>query len=99
MISKDKIIEKLKTVKDPELHLDIVKLGLLYGVKIKKDKVNVVMTFTTPFCPYGPALEELVKKAVMGIDGVGEVKVEITFNPPWDISKLTDEARAELGLD
>ena len=95
MVTKEQIEEMLKTCVDPEIHIDIVTLGLVYNVNIKNNNVEIVMTLTTPFCPYGPMLIEEVKAKVKAIKGVKDVEVHITFDPPW---KPTEEIKAMLGL-
>lgn len=104
MLTEEQIKEKLKTVKDPEMGLDVVSLGLIYGVEIdggrpasSAGKVKITMTLTSPLCPLGDTLVEEVRRA-MGELGVAEVTVNLTFDPPWDTSKISDEARAELGV-
>jgi len=86
----------LKTCFDPEIQIDVWTLGLVYDINIKKNKdVDIVMTFTTPMCPYGPVLLDDVYKKVSSIKGIGKVKIDLTFDPMW---KPSDELRAMLGL-
>lgn len=83
MITKDEITRKLKTVQDPELHLDIITLGLVYDTTIKDDGgVHVLLTLTTPLCPFGPVLIEQIEIALREL-GAPSVDVELTFDPPW----------------
>ncbi|MBI2120571.1 MAG: metal-sulfur cluster assembly factor [Parcubacteria group bacterium] len=96
MLDKTIITEKLKTVKDPELGLDIVSLGLIRGVKIDDDGVEVLMTLTSPFCPFADELIQSVEKAVGKLQNSGDVRVEITFDPPWEPPQEVKEA---LGLE
>ena len=98
MLTKDEVIETMKKVYDPEIQLDIWSLGLVYNIEIEGNKVKVLMTFTSPMCPYGPALLDDVRRQVSSISGVGEVDVEITFNPVWGPEKMTEEARIALGI-
>lgn len=98
MVTKDEVIETMKKVYDPEIQLDIWSLGLVYNIEIEGNKVKVLMTFTSPMCPYGPALLDDVRRHVSAISGVGEVDVEITFNPVWGPEKMTEEARIALGI-
>ncbi len=98
MVTKEEVIETLKKVYDPEIQLDIWSLGLVYNVEVEDKKVKILMTFTSPMCPYGPALLDDVRRQVSAIDGVGEVDVEITFNPVCGPEKMTDEARMALGI-
>ncbi len=98
MVEKEEVIETLKKVYDPEIQYDIYSLGLIYDVKIEGNKVSILMTFTSPMCPYGPALLDDVRRQVSAISGVGEVEVEVTFNPVWGPDKMTEEARIALGI-
>ena len=98
MVTKDEVIETMKKVYDPEIQLDIWSLGLVYNIEIEGKKVKVIMTFTSPMCPYGPALLDDVRRHVSSISGVTEVDVEITFNPVWGPDKMTEEARMALGI-
>lgn len=98
MVNKEQIMDALKKVYDPEIQLDIVSLGLIYSLEIDGSKVKVLMTFTSPMCPYGPALMEDVRRTVSAVDGVGEVDIEITFNPVWGPDKMTEEAKIALGI-
>ncbi len=98
--SPDQIMEALEPVEDPELHLSIVELGLVYDVNINKDGVvDVVMTLTSPACPIGPLLVGMVQDRVMELPGVKDVDVEITFSPPWDPRTMaSDEIKMMLGI-
>ena len=98
MAEREKIIEALKNVYDPEIQLDVWSLGLIYNIEIEGTKVKVLMTFTSPMCPYGPALLDDVRRHVSAVDGVGEVDVEITFTPVWGPDKMSEEARIALGI-
>lgn len=94
-VTKDQVIEALKTVEDPELFLDIWFLGLIYSIDIEEGVVKIDMTFTSPMCPAGPLLIDKVKTAVGAISGVTEVKPNIVFNPPWVPS---EEVKALVGM-
>ena len=95
----DDIVAALKTVYDPEIPADIYELGLLYKVDIQDDRaVNVDMTLTTPNCPAAAELPMMVENAVASVAGVGPVKVEIVWDPPWDPSRMSDEARLVLNM-
>jgi FeS assembly SUF system protein len=95
----DDIIAALKTVYDPEIPSDIYELGLIYKIDIADDrKVAVEMTLTTPNCPSAQELPSMVENAVASVPGVGEVKVDIVWDPPWDPSRMSDEARAVLNM-
>ncbi len=96
MVKKEEIIEALKTCFDPEIQMDVWTLGLIYDIDIKGEKdVTIRMTFTTPMCPYGPMLMDDVYHKLNDIGGIGKVKIDITFEPPW---KPSDELRAMLGI-
>ncbi|OGY29295.1 MAG: hypothetical protein A3F35_01140 [Candidatus Woykebacteria bacterium RIFCSPHIGHO2_12_FULL_45_10] len=98
MISKDDVYQQLKSVKDPELGINIVDLGLIYSVFVKKNKVKILMTLTFPGCPFGVTVHSDIKEAVQKIPGVVDLDLKITFDPPWDLSKVAPEVRAELGF-
>lgn len=93
------IIHKLKTVFDPEIPVDIYELGLIYEIKVKDDgKVYILMTLTSPNCPVAESLPAEVRHKAEEVEGVTEAEVELTFDPPWDMDMLSDEARLELGM-
>ena len=95
----DEIVTALKTVYDPEIPADIYELGLIYKVDIGDDRlVNVEMTLTTPNCPAAAELPTQVENAVASVPGVREAKVTIVWDPPWDPSRMSDEARAVLNM-
>ena len=94
MITKERVIEALQQVNDPELHMSLWFLGLIYDIHVHGDSVKIIMTFTTPFCPYGPALVDTVKRSVEKA-GARHVEVEIVTEPQWQPSedvKLTLES-------
>ena len=88
----------LKGVKDPELGLDLVVLGLIYEIEVKGDHVGVVMSLTSPMCPVAGQIVEEVKVAIEEVDGVGSAEVELTFDPPWTSERISPLIRASLGL-
>lgn len=91
--TKELIIEALKTVKDPELHMDVYSLGLIYDIEIGVDGIDILMTLTTPFCPYG---DEIIQSVEKTLEKFGqEVRVNITFEPEWTPS---DDLKISLGL-
>jgi FeS assembly SUF system protein len=95
----DDIIAALKTVYDPEIPADIYELGLIYKIDIADDRaVSIEMTLTTPNCPSAQELPVMVENAVASVAGVGEVKVTIVWDPPWEQSRMSDEARAVLNM-
>ncbi len=95
MITREAIIEELKRVFDPEINLDIWTMGLIYEINIKSDnEVHILMTYTTPMCPFGPDLNRQIEEKLHDL-GFEKVEVEVTFNPPW---KASDELRTMLGI-
>ncbi len=98
MVSKEALEKALQKVIDPELHLDVWSLGLIYDVKVEESKVHVLMSLTSPVCPYGPQLIEDVRRNIAAVEGVTNVEVEITFSPPWGPDRMSEEARITLGL-
>jgi len=102
-LTEAQVFEALKPIEDPELHLGIVDLGLIYGVVINPqpdgEEVKLTMTFTSPFCPYGPQLRAQVQKALSQLPGVTHAEVSIVFTPPWDPRTMASEdAKIALGL-
>ena len=101
-ISEESILDAMRQVKDPELMVNVVDLGLIYGVGLDevdgKSNIHIMMTMTTPACPFGPQLIQDVKDVVSGLEGAGAVTVQITLSPPWTPDRMTEDARDELGL-
>lgn len=97
MITKEQVIEVLKTIYDPEIPVDIWELGLIYEIDIKGDDVYILMTVTAPNCPIAETLPVDVRNALKCVEGVGNVVVNLTFDPPWDMSRLSEAAQLELG--
>jgi len=98
MIRHEDIIGALKTVYDPEIPVDIYELGLIYGIEEEQDNVKVKMTLTAPGCPVAEEMPKWVEDAVRGVEGVKDVNVEMVFDPPWDMSLMSDEARLTLNM-
>ena len=97
---EEKIIMALKEIYDPEIPVNIYEIGLIYEIKIDDDFiVHIVMTLTTPNCPVAESLPSEVRQKVLEIDGVKDVDLELTFEPPWTMDMLSPEARLELGID
>jgi len=96
-ITREQIVDALKTVYDPEIPVDIYELGLIYDIKIKDNKVFILMTLTTPNCPSAQSLPMEVKDRVIRVPGVEDVDVEIDWDPPWGMEMMSEEARLELG--
>ena len=95
----DDIVAALKTVYDPEIPADIYELGLIYKVDIEDDRsVKIDMTLTTPNCPSAQELPQMVESAVAGVAGVRGAKVNVVWDPPWDQSRMSDEARLVLNM-
>jgi FeS assembly SUF system protein len=95
----DDIVGALKTVYDPEIPADIYELGLIYKVDVGDDRmVNIDMTLTTPNCPSAAELPAQVENAVQAVAGVRDAKVNIVWDPPWDPSRMSDEARTVLNM-
>jgi FeS assembly SUF system protein len=96
---QERVLEALKTVRDPEIPVNLVDLGLIYELIVRKDgKVYVEMTLTTPACPVAGALPGQVQQAVAGVTGVNDVRVKLVWTPPWSQDRMSEEARLELGL-
>lgn len=93
------IVQVLKNIFDPEIPVNIYDLGLIYGIDVDDEcKVEITMTLTAPNCPVADSLLLEVKEKVQAIGGVREAVINLTFDPPWDESNLSDEAKLELGL-
>ena len=97
MIDQDDVLEALSNVIDPELGLDFVELGLVYGVEIDGATVNVTFTLTTPACPIGPQVSEQMQEFVGELPGVEEVIPNMVFTPPWTPDKMSEDAKFALG--
>jgi metal-sulfur cluster biosynthetic enzyme len=100
MIDKNRILEELKKIIDPELHINIVDLGLIYHIDVSQETGVVVirMTLTTPGCPLSFVFREWVPAAAKKVEGVKDVKIDLVWEPPWDPDKLSDDAKEELGM-
>jgi FeS assembly SUF system protein len=98
-VSEDAVVGAISTVFDPEIPVDIYQLGLIYAIEIGDDgKVKVEMTLTTPSCPSAQELPNQVDEAVRALDGVSEVLVEVVWDPPWDHSRMSEDARLALNM-
>lgn len=98
MVEQDTLVEALKTVKDPELGVNVVDLGLVYTIQSEEDRVNVEMTLTSPACPAGPEILRNAVAALEKVEGVAKANVKLVMSPPWSPEKMTDAARDELGF-
>ncbi len=93
------VVDMIRTCYDPEIPVNIYELGLIYGVTINEDHdVHVLMTLTSPSCPVAETLPPDVEQKIAGVEGVKTAKVEITFEPPWEQSMMSEEAKLELGF-
>ncbi|WP_319479462.1 iron-sulfur cluster assembly protein [uncultured Draconibacterium sp.] len=95
----DLIINNLKEVYDPEIPVNVYDLGLIYNVDVdENNQANILMTLTAPGCPVVDVLVDDITQAAQSVDGIEKVDVELTFEPPWDKSMMSEEARLELGF-
>ncbi len=93
------LVDKLREVYDPEIPVNIYELGLIYEVDVEPDgMVNIAMTLTAPNCPVADDLVEQVRQKILSIPGVSDANVELVFDPPWDQSRMSQEAKLETGL-
>lgn len=97
MITNDQVREKLKTVMDPELFVDIVSLGLVYSVTVSQGHIKITMTLTTPGCPLAPEIDRLVREALAPL-GEYEIELELVWEPAWTKDKMSEEAKLQLGM-
>ncbi|HEX4466215.1 MAG TPA: metal-sulfur cluster assembly factor [Solirubrobacteraceae bacterium] len=93
----DEVMDALSNVIDPELGLDFVELGLIYGVEVNEGNVMVTFTLTTPGCPIGPQVTEQIDEFVGELDGVKSIDSEMVFTPPWSPEKMSEDAKFALG--
>lgn len=98
MLDQQKIYDAIKAVSDPEVGINIVDMGLIYGLEITDSKVDVFMTLTSPACPAGPQILKEVDQVVRDLDGVEDVDINVIWSPPWNPDMLSDEAKDELGI-
>lgn len=98
IVAHDKIIEKLRQCLDPELGINIIDLGLVYAVNIAGSQVHILMTLTTPGCPLDSYFTKDITSKLKSIKGVSDVAVELTFEPPWSPSKMSQESKDLLGF-
>jgi metal-sulfur cluster biosynthetic enzyme len=92
------VYDSLKAVYDPEIPVNIVDLGLVYDVQVKDNDVKVQMTLTFPGCGMGPYIAQQAEWAIQELDGVGEVEIELVFEPPWSPELISEDAKAQLGI-
>jgi len=98
MPTKDEVLEVLRQVEDPELGMDIVDLGLLYDVEVEGPKVKITYSLTSMGCPAGPLIAGDIDRAAREVEGVEEVDLELTFDPPWTPDKMSEDAKFILGF-
>ena len=96
--TKEKIINEIKKIYDPEIPVNIYELGLIYDIKIKDKDVQVKMTLTTPNCPVAESLPKEVKDSIMELKEVNKVDLDLVWDPPWDKSMMSEAAKLELNL-
>jgi metal-sulfur cluster biosynthetic enzyme len=97
--TKDEVVEALRRVEDPELGMDIVELGLLYGVEVEGPKVKVIHSLTSMGCPVGPMIQEDIHAVVAAMSpDVEDVEIELTWDPPWTPDRMSDDAKFILGF-
>jgi metal-sulfur cluster biosynthetic enzyme len=95
---EERIMDALRHVDDPELGINIVDLGLVYEVRLEGDTVHIVYTLTTMGCPIGPLIETQIRQMIEPIEGIDQVDAEMTMTPPWTPEKMSEEAKAALGM-
>ena len=96
---KNKVIEEIKKIYDPEIPVNIYELGLIYKLEIdEKNKINIDMTLTSPNCPVAESLPKEVKENIMKVDGVSDVNLNLVWEPPWDKDRMSEAAKLELNL-
>jgi FeS assembly SUF system protein len=99
LIIETQVVEALQTCFDPEIPVNIYELGLVYNVKVEEGgAVTVIMTLTSPHCPAVQSLPAEIEEKVKAVSGVGEVKIDLVWDPPWDPSKMSEAARLQLGM-
>lgn len=97
MLTKELVFERLTTVMDPELHVDIVSLGLIYKVRVKNELIKVTMTLTTPGCPLAPVIDKLIKQALSPLHAE-EITLDLVWEPAWTKERMSEESKLKLGM-
>ena len=96
---KNRVIEEVKKIYDPEIPVNIYELGLIYKIEVdEKNKINIDMTLTSPNCPVAESLPKEVKDNIMKVEGVSDVNLNLVWEPPWDKDRMSDAAKLELNL-
>ena len=98
MIDQETLLSALRTVKDPELNVNVIDLGLVYSIQTHDDQVDVEMTLTSPACPAGPEMLRSAAAALEAVPGIARANVRLVMTPPWSPDRMTDAARDELGF-
>ena len=98
MPTREDVFEALHQVEDPELGMDIVELGLFYDVEIDGSKVKVIHSLTSMGCPAGPMIQEDIRAVVANLDGVEDVEIDLTWDPPWTPERMSEDAKFILGF-
>jgi metal-sulfur cluster biosynthetic enzyme len=98
MIDQETLLSALRTVKDPELNVNVIDLGLVYSIQTHDDQVDVEMTLTSPACPAGPEMLRNAAAALEAVPGIARANVRLVMTPPWSPDRMTDAARDELGF-
>jgi metal-sulfur cluster biosynthetic enzyme len=98
VVTAEDVIEELTRVYDPEIGIDIVNLGLIYEVAVEDETARVWMTFTTRGCPVGPSILDDVRNALESLPLIKQVEITLVWDPPWDLSRMSPQAKAELGI-
>jgi metal-sulfur cluster biosynthetic enzyme len=98
MPTKEEVLEILRTVEDPELGMDVVDLGLVYEVEIEDSKAKVLYSLTSMGCPAGPLIAGDMDGAIRQVEGIEDVELELTFDPPWTPDRMSDDAKFILGF-
>jgi metal-sulfur cluster biosynthetic enzyme len=96
--TRDEVMEVLRTVEDPELGMDIVDLGLLYEVEVEASTAKITYSLTSMGCPAGPLIAQDIDSAARQVEGIDDVELELTFDPPWTPDKMSDDAKFILGF-
>jgi metal-sulfur cluster biosynthetic enzyme len=98
MVAEETVLENLKQIIDPEVGINIVDMGLIYGVDIKEETVGITMTLTSPGCPAGGQLVNGTQHVTQQLEGIDEVNIDVVWTPPWTPEMMTDDAKDELGI-
>ena len=95
---REQVIAEIRKIYDPEIPVNIYELGLIYDVKVKESKAKIIMTLTTPNCPVAESLPKEVKDSAMQVEGIEKVDLDLVWDPPWDMSRMSEIARLELDM-